>query len=79
MKRVKDEVGIDLRIISGKEEAELALKSCVPLISQDAEVAVVFDIGGGSTEVSVIKVADLEPFWPSQIHVQAEPWFNLTT
>ena len=62
LKRVKDEVGIDLRIISGKEEAELALKSCVPLISQDAEVAVVFDIGGGSTEVSVIKVADLEPF-----------------
>ena len=62
LRRVKDEVGIDLRIISGKEEAELALKSCVPLISSDAEVAVVFDIGGGSTEVSVIRVKDLEPF-----------------
>ena len=78
LKRVKDEVGIDLRIISGKEEAELALKSCVPLISQDAEVAVVFDIGGGSTEVSVIKVAHLEPFLaqsnarPSGAEVQSD-------
>ena len=62
LERVKNEVGINLRIISGREEAELALKSCVPLIDTTAEMALVFDIGGGSTEVSVIRVSDLPAF-----------------
>ncbi len=52
VERVKKEVGIDLEIISFEEECRLGVTGCVPLISRQISHALVFDIGGGSTEVS---------------------------
>ena len=60
LKRVRQETGIELKIISGEDEAELALKSCVPLIDRQKTLSVVFDIGGGSTEVSVMPIDKLD-------------------
>jgi exopolyphosphatase/guanosine-5'-triphosphate,3'-diphosphate pyrophosphatase len=49
--RVRDEIGIDIEIISTAEEARLVVTGCAPLLHPRIPYAVVFDIGGGSTEV----------------------------
>jgi exopolyphosphatase/guanosine-5'-triphosphate,3'-diphosphate pyrophosphatase len=48
--RAKAETGIDLEIVTEEEEARLAAVGCAPLIGSRYEGALVFDIGGGSTE-----------------------------
>lgn len=55
--RVEAETGIKLRIISGREEAELAMESCAPLLGSGDRRALLFDIGGGSTEIAWIRAA----------------------
>lgn len=50
--RVKQETGLDLEVISNHEEAELALAGCLPLFDPLIPDAIVFDIGGGSTELA---------------------------
>ena len=55
--RVEAEIGIRLRIISGREEAELAMESCAPLLGSGDRRALLFDIGGGSTEIAWIRAA----------------------
>jgi exopolyphosphatase/guanosine-5'-triphosphate,3'-diphosphate pyrophosphatase len=54
--RVKRETGLDVGVISSREEAELALESCTPLLAGDGRRALLFDIGGGSTEVAWVRV-----------------------
>jgi exopolyphosphatase/guanosine-5'-triphosphate,3'-diphosphate pyrophosphatase len=49
--RVAGETGIELEIITRGEEARLAFAGCEPLIDGDAPNALIFDIGGGSTEI----------------------------
>jgi exopolyphosphatase/guanosine-5'-triphosphate,3'-diphosphate pyrophosphatase len=49
--RVRRETGIALEVIDQEEEASLALYGCAPLLDPDVPNALVFDIGGGSTEV----------------------------
>lgn len=49
--RARDEAGLDLEVISAREEAELAAEGCAPLIGRRYKGALVFDIGGGSTEI----------------------------
>ncbi|MFW0777331.1 MAG: Ppx/GppA phosphatase family protein [Rickettsiales bacterium] len=51
IKRVINETGITIDIISTEEEAQLAFKGCSSLLTEDCERAIVFDIGGGSTEL----------------------------
>lgn len=52
--RVKRETGLDLEIIGPAEEARLAIAGCLPLIDRRAERALIFDIGGGSTQIAWI-------------------------
>ena len=49
--RVRGEVGLELEIIDRATEASLAATGASPLIEPNAKSAVIFDIGGGSTEV----------------------------
>jgi exopolyphosphatase/guanosine-5'-triphosphate,3'-diphosphate pyrophosphatase len=51
VERARAESGIALEIISPDEEARLAAVGCAPLLDPDAEGALIFDIGGGSTEI----------------------------
>lgn len=51
LERVRDEVGLELEIISTREEARLVVSGCAPLLHPRVPYAVVFDIGGGSTEI----------------------------
>lgn len=52
VRRVRKQTGLRLEIIDGAAEAELATISCAALFNADAENIILFDIGGGSTEVS---------------------------
>jgi exopolyphosphatase/guanosine-5'-triphosphate,3'-diphosphate pyrophosphatase len=49
--RVAEEVGLELEVIDRAMEAELAATGCTPLIDPQAEGVVLFDIGGGSSEL----------------------------
>lgn len=49
--RVSERLGLSLEVIDRETEAALAATSCTPLIDPDAEGAVLFDIGGGSSEL----------------------------
>lgn len=49
--RVRDETGLALEIVSRETEAKLAVTGCASLIDQDARTVLVFDIGGGSSEL----------------------------
>ena len=49
--RVREEIGIELEIISTAEEARLVVSGCAPLLHPRIPYAIVFDIGGGSTEI----------------------------
>jgi len=55
--RVEDETGLILEIITSREEAELALAGCAPLLDPAKPYALVFDIGGGSTELLWLELA----------------------
>ena len=49
--RVKSETGLWLEVIDRQTEAELAVAGAAPLIAEGAEKILIFDIGGGSTEI----------------------------
>ncbi len=53
--RAAKETGIAISIVSAEEEARLAAIGCAPLIGEDYDGALVFDIGGGSTETIWLK------------------------
>ncbi len=54
VERVYQETGIALDVISAAEEARLAVLGCHMLIDTAGPPALVFDIGGGSTELMLV-------------------------
>ncbi|WP_310087694.1 MULTISPECIES: Ppx/GppA phosphatase family protein [unclassified Sphingopyxis] len=56
--RVRRETGIALDIISAAEEARLAVLGCHNLMEPGEGPALIFDIGGGSTELMHVDVSD---------------------
>ena len=56
--RVYRETGIALDIISAEEEARLAVMGCHALLEPGDGPALIFDIGGGSTELMHVDVSD---------------------
>ena len=55
---VKRETGLNLEIISSKEESRLAVVGCIPLLNRSIKRTLVFDIGGGSTEISLARITN---------------------
>lgn len=56
--RVVRETGLDLEIIDRETEARLAVSGCSSLVGREARSIVLFDIGGGSSEIAVIRIGD---------------------
>jgi exopolyphosphatase / guanosine-5'-triphosphate,3'-diphosphate pyrophosphatase len=56
---IREQVGIDLEIVDRETEADLAATGCTPLIDPQARGVVLFDIGGGSSEL--VLLAQSEP------------------
>ncbi len=55
---VERETGIAIEIISTQEEGRLALAGCASLLNPQVPYALVFDIGGGSTELMWLAVEE---------------------
>ena len=53
---MRTETGLAIDVISTREEAELALESCAPLLDGGGRRALLFDIGGGSTEFAWVRL-----------------------
>ena len=51
---VKEKTGLSFEVIEPEEEARLSVAGCNGLIDSAAKAALIFDIGGGSTELSWI-------------------------
>ena len=49
--RVRERTGLELEIVDRETEAALAATGCTPLIDPDADGVILFDIGGGSSEL----------------------------
>lgn len=56
--RVTAETGLDLEIIDRETEARLAVSGCSSLVGREAHSVVLFDIGGGSSEIAVIRIGE---------------------
>ena len=54
----KNSAGIELEVISSKEEARLSVVGCLPLLNRNIKRVLVFDICGGSTQISLARVTD---------------------
>ena len=61
VRRVNRETGLVMDIITAEEEARLAVAGCAPLIDPEAAQLLVFDIGGGSTELIWIDMSGTPP------------------
>jgi exopolyphosphatase/guanosine-5'-triphosphate,3'-diphosphate pyrophosphatase len=73
LSRIKSETGIALEIVDRETESSLAAIGCSPLLDEKASGAILFDIGGGSTEVMRIDRPD------GNLHVAPVkgPWVSL--
>ncbi|WP_419807788.1 Ppx/GppA phosphatase family protein [Sphingomonas sp.] len=69
--RAYDETGIHLDIISAEEEARLAVLGCHVLIEPGEGPALIFDIGGGSTELVLV---DTGGAIPRVLDWHSAPW-----
>ena len=69
--RAHAETGIHLDIISAEEEARLAVLGCHALIEPGDGPALIFDIGGGSTELVLVDTS--EPV-PRVLDWHSAPW-----
>ena len=65
-KEVKKKTGLNVEIISVNEEAKLCFQSCKKYVERTNNEGILFDIGGGSTEISFFDVKD-EKFETSSI------------
>ena len=61
IERVREETGIAFDVISAREEARLAVLGCHILLEPGVGPALIFDIGGGSTELVLIESGPAVP------------------
>ena len=66
--RVATETGIKLEVIDRETEATLAVIGCSPLLDPKGRGAILFDIGGGSTELVRIERDPDAPGAPAEIN-----------
>lgn len=71
IERVYEETGIRLDIITAQEEARLAVLGCHILLEQGHGPAIIFDIGGGSTELVLLEAGGPIPHIKDWLSV---PW-----
>lgn len=57
LSRVRRETDLDIKVVSREAEARLAVSGCASLIDAGSDLALVFDIGGGSSELIWLDLA----------------------
>ncbi len=61
--RVQTETGLKIEIVSRETEAKLAVSGCASLLDRNCESALVFDIGGGSSELIWLDLTRSQQMW----------------
>jgi len=72
---VRNRLGLELEIIGRDTEAALAATGCTPLIDRDARGVILFDIGGGSSEL--VRLGQSEPVRNGPPKPSIEAWASL--
>lgn len=75
--RVKEELGIELEIVDRRTEAELAVTGCADLIENTAQGALMFDIGGGSSELAWLDFRGGRPKSQGRMSASIRSWQSL--
>jgi len=61
LSQVKATTGLNLEVVDRETEARLAVSGCGSLVDREAKSTVLFDIGGGSSEIAVINLNEPKP------------------
>ena len=61
--RVRRDLGMKIEILTRELEAQLAVSGCAPLIDEQSDHALVFDIGGGSSELVWLDLSKRRANW----------------
>lgn len=77
LERVKGELGIELEIVDRRTEAELAVIGCADLIDNAAQGALMFDIGGGSSELAWLDFRGGRPRSQGRMSASIRSWQSL--
>lgn len=75
--RVREELGLELEIVDQRTEAELAVTGCADLIDPEAKGALMFDIGGGSSELAWMDFRGGRPKGKSKMAASIRSWQSL--
>ena len=70
--RVRRDTGLAIEIVSRETEAKLAVSGCASLIDRNCDWALVFDIGGGSSELIWLDLTKLDRPWRRSIYDRLE-------
>ena len=73
--RIRNEVGIELEIVDRETEARLAATGCTPLVDPAADGVILFDIGGGSSEL--VRLGRCAPTPHGPPHPEIEAWISI--
>jgi exopolyphosphatase/guanosine-5'-triphosphate,3'-diphosphate pyrophosphatase len=73
--RVRAEVGIALEIVDRETEALLAATGCTPLVDPEAKGVILFDIGGGSSEL--VRLGPSRDTRHGPPHPEIEGWISI--
>src|SRR5437667_2767275 len=63
LERARGETGLDIQIVDRETEAKLAVSGCASLIDFACDFALVFDIGGGSSELIWLDLSRHKHLW----------------
>jgi exopolyphosphatase/guanosine-5'-triphosphate,3'-diphosphate pyrophosphatase len=77
LKDVQTELGLELEIIDQRTEAELAVVGCCDLIEEKADGALMFDIGGGSSELAWLDFRGGRPKSRGKMAASIRSWQSL--
>lgn len=62
LKKIHQKTGLTFEVISPEEESHLAVQGCIDLMDCTIPYGIVFDIGGGSTEIAFIRLKSFYGF-----------------
>lgn len=72
IERARRETGLAIEIVSRETEAKLAVSGCASLIDRQCDWALVFDIGGGSSELIWLDLGGFDRPWRRSIYDRLE-------
>jgi exopolyphosphatase/guanosine-5'-triphosphate,3'-diphosphate pyrophosphatase len=72
LERARAETGLDIQIVDRETEAKLAVSGCASLIDFDCDFALVFDIGGGSSELIWLDLSRHRHLWRRSLSERLE-------